>query len=186
MIVDNTKLYSYQGQEPQLLPHKIRLNGGRSRTDSSTFTEEEIAEAGFTGPYTIPDFDQEYQRVSWDSKNFTYAIENISDGELWQRIRDKRDLLLKNSDWTMMPDAPSSLNYREWEKYRQALRDLPNDFEDPKAITWPESPEGKSDDEFNEPRVYENTLAERVRSLNRNLNRVISVVGIASTSIVGG
>lgn len=172
-MADPTALYSYQGQEPQSLPHKIRLSDGRSRTDVSSFTDEEIADAGFTGPYTTPDFDQEYQRVSWNSENLAFVVEDISDGELWQRIRDKRDLLLKNSDWTMMPDAPSSLNYREWEKYRQALRDLPNDFANPKEVIWPESPEGKSDDEFDDPRVYEDCAIWRIRDMEKNVYKLI-------------
>lgn len=186
-MANSTALYSYQGQEPQPLPHKIRLSDGRSRTDVSSFTDEEIAEAGFTGPYTIPSFDEEYQRILWDSETLSYVVEDLSDGELWQRIRDKRDLLLKESDWTMISDAPSSLNYREWEKYRQALRDLPNDFSDPKQAIWPESPEGKSDDEFDEPRVYEPKLTGRVRTLDKILNQVVSAVGAVGigTSSIG-
>jgi len=109
-MADPTALYSYKGASPTTLPHKIRPTEGIVRTDVSTFTDEEIADAGFTGPYTIPDFDQEYQRVTWDSENLAFVVEDISDGELWQRIRDKRDLLLKNSDWTMISDSPKTLN----------------------------------------------------------------------------
>ena len=58
-------LYSFKGQEPQPLPHRINLPNGFTRTDSSTFTDLEISEAGFSGPYSLPDFDPQTQQVIW-------------------------------------------------------------------------------------------------------------------------
>jgi len=58
-------LYSFKGQEPKPLPHRIKLPNGFTRTDSSTFTEIEIAEAGFSGPYSLPDYDPLTQKVVW-------------------------------------------------------------------------------------------------------------------------
>lgn len=44
----------------------------------------------------------------------------------WFRLREKRDGLLKASDWTQMPDSPlSDTKKAEWAAYRQELRDLP-------------------------------------------------------------
>ena len=41
-------------------------------------------------------------------------------------LRVERDILLKESDWTQLPDSPlSSEKKAEWAAYRQALRDLP-------------------------------------------------------------
>tara|TARA_Y100000592_G_scaffold22007_1_gene34037 strand:- start:565 stop:981 length:417 start_codon:yes stop_codon:yes gene_type:complete len=40
-------------------------------------------------------------------------------------IREKRDLLLKESDWVGLNDV-SLINMEEWKTYRQALRDVPN------------------------------------------------------------
>ena len=172
-MADPTALYSYQGQEPAPLPEKILLSNGRKRTDISSFTAKEIKDAGFTGPYTVPSFDEEYQIVSWDSENLQYNVVDLTDGELLQKIRDKRNKLLSESDWTMMPDAPSSLNYREWEKYRQALRDITNTT-NPKEVVWPESPEGKSDDDFETPRIEEDRLVERVRAMRNNQNLIVN------------
>ena len=39
------------------------------------------------------------------------------------QIRAKRDQLLRESDWTQLPDAP--VNQTVWATYRQLLRDLP-------------------------------------------------------------
>ena len=58
----------------------------------------------------------------------------------WESVRLKRDLLLKNSDWTMVTGA--TVNQREWSRYRQVLRDIPQTYKglDPLEIQWPEEP----------------------------------------------
>ena len=44
----------------------------------------------------------------------------------WVRLREKRDALLKDSDWTQMPDSPLSDSKKaQWATYRQELRELP-------------------------------------------------------------
>jgi len=41
-------------------------------------------------------------------------------------LREERNRLLAESDWTQMPDAPLDERARQaWREYRQALRDLP-------------------------------------------------------------
>ena len=164
-MTDSTALYSYQGQEPHPLPHKIRLSDGRSRTDSSSFTDEEVTDAGYTGPYTIPDYDQEYQRISWDSENLAFVVEDKPDEEIWETIRRERNRLLSESDWTMTADAPENTNFHEWEMYRQRLRDLPSFYEDPRNVIFPRSPEGIADEDFDQPRIHENRLLWRIRDL---------------------
>jgi hypothetical protein len=135
-------LYSYQGQEPQELPHKIRLSDGRSRTDSSTFTEEEIAEAGFTGPYERPEFNPEIETQSWDVELGDWVTTPIPDEVFWERLREQRNFRLSSSDWSQLPDAPlTSTEKTAWATYRQELRDLPENTEDPKNVTWPLQPE---------------------------------------------
>lgn len=137
-----SNLYSYQGQEPQELPDKIRLSGGRSRTDASTFTEEEIAEAGFTGPYEKPDFDESIESQSWDSELKEWITTPIPDEVFWQRLRNERNMKLASSDWSQLSDTPlTSSQKTAWTTYRQALRDLPENTEDPKNVTWPSQPE---------------------------------------------
>lgn len=135
-------LYSYQGQEPQELPHKIRLSGGRSRTDSSTFTEEEIADAGFTGPYERLEFNPEIETQSWDAELGDWVTTPIPDEVFWERLRGQRNFRLSSSDWSQLSDAPlTSTEKTAWATYRQELRDLPENTEDPKNVTWPLQPE---------------------------------------------
>mgnify|MGYP001158096597 CR=1 FL=1 len=41
-------------------------------------------------------------------------------------FRAKRNALLKDCDWTQLPNAPlTDTKKKEWETYRQALRELP-------------------------------------------------------------
>jgi hypothetical protein len=137
-----TTLYSYQGQEPQELPERIRLSDGRTRTDSSTFTEEEIASAGFTGPYEKPEYNSEIETQSWNYKLKKWDTIAIPDEVFWQKLRTERNSILKDSDWSQLSDAPlTSANKTAWATYRQALRDLPENTEDPKNVTWPLQPE---------------------------------------------
>jgi hypothetical protein len=164
-MANSSDLYSYQGQEPSVLPHRITLSDGRSRTDSSTFTEEELNDVGITGPYKIPQYDSETQRIHWNSETLSYVIEDKTDEELWEPIRRERNRLLAESDWTMTADAPENLNFREWEIYRQRLRDLPSFYEDPREVIFPKSPEDRSDDDFDQPRLHENKLLWRIREL---------------------
>lgn len=58
----------------------------------------------------------------------------------WQRVRQKRDMLLSNSDKLVMIDRWERLTYEEKQtiaEYRQALRDLPSQNSDPNLITFP-------------------------------------------------
>lgn len=63
-------------------------------------------------------------------------------GQLLSALRRKRDLLLRGSDFTQIPDAPLSLTERHaWATYRQALRDLTGLYADnPGEAIWPVPP----------------------------------------------
>jgi hypothetical protein len=58
-------LYSFHGARPTPLPFRITLPNGFTRTDPSTFTEDEILAAGFTGPYTEPPYDPATEQLDW-------------------------------------------------------------------------------------------------------------------------
>jgi len=60
-----TPLYSLHGNRPAPLPFRIRLPNGRTRTDPTTFTAEEVAAAGLTGPYQEPSYDPATQQLLW-------------------------------------------------------------------------------------------------------------------------
>jgi hypothetical protein len=56
----------------------------------------------------------------------------------WGGVKAYREQLLKESDWTQLPDAPA--NKEEWAEYRQKLRDLPELFDDPNSVVFPVKP----------------------------------------------
>lgn len=58
---------------------------------------------------------------------------------LWAELRSRRDQLLSASDWTQVADAP--VDQAAWAVYRQALRDLPENTEDPANPVWPVPPD---------------------------------------------
>jgi hypothetical protein len=58
----------------------------------------------------------------------------------WDWLRQQRNNLLKESDWTVLPDAPVK-NKEAWLTYRQALRDITEGLTDPMDAVWPTKPE---------------------------------------------
>jgi hypothetical protein len=56
----------------------------------------------------------------------------------WLILRRDRDRRLAACDWTQVPDAP--VDHQAWAVYRQQLRDLPNNTEDPRNPVWPTPP----------------------------------------------
>jgi len=59
----------------------------------------------------------------------------------WAAIRTQRDRLISLTDWTQTLDSPLSDDKKaEFVTYRQALRDIPQNGDDPDAVVWPEKP----------------------------------------------
>ena len=58
----------------------------------------------------------------------------------WHTVRKERDNLLKQTDWRAVKDRTMT---QPWKDYRQALRDLPQDYEEANDAVdnWPEAPE---------------------------------------------
>ena len=57
-------------------------------------------------------------------------------------LRSKRDALLKRCDWTQVADAP--VDKDAWKAYRQALRDLPDNYDtitNIDDVEWPVPPQ---------------------------------------------
>lgn len=70
--------------------------------------------------------------------NFKKEEWEVSLEDVWASVRMKRDLLLKECDWTQLPDVPEETKYK-WRMYRQALRDITLRT-DPTEIEWPIPP----------------------------------------------
>ena len=68
-------------------------------------------------------------------------ISYVPPAPTWEQIRGQRDGFLAASDWSAFPDATPKPSKEAWLTYRQALRDLPQNFEDPSEVVWPNKPE---------------------------------------------
>ena len=65
---------------------------------------------------------------------------NIKIAEKWLEVRDMRDSLLSQSDWTQFQDSPiSGSTLTEWQTYRQSLRDITSQS-NPFDLVWPSKP----------------------------------------------
>jgi len=56
----------------------------------------------------------------------------------WDDIKNKRNWLLFQSDWTQLPDvALSGEEVATWRAYRSELREITKSFESPQSVVWP-------------------------------------------------
>ena len=79
----------------------------------------------------------DFQSVKYEFVIDGVAIPKVIDP--YERLRETRDMLLKNSDWTQVRDVP--VDQTAWELYRQQLRDLPANTADPANPEWPTPPQ---------------------------------------------
>lgn len=63
---------------------------------------------------------------------------DIPNDWVWERLRNRRNVLLAYCDYRVIPDAP--WDTAPWLVYRQALRQLPDSTADPRAAVWPVAP----------------------------------------------
>ena len=92
----------------------------------------ESGESVIEGNYNV----QEYKIIGGEAVAQTVSI--------WPGVRELRDNLLSQSDWTQLSDSPLTDSKKtEWATYRQTLRDIPSSqssVTDKSNITWPTEP----------------------------------------------
>lgn len=86
--------------------------------------------------------DVSYLRRTLEFYGYTVGDELLTDEDRAKAAREKRDQLLAETDYLLMPDYPiSSEALVALKTYRQALRDVPEQEGFPKTIEWPSKPE---------------------------------------------
>lgn len=87
-----------------------------------------------------------------DWQNYTGSIRDIIDSidpkaefetafSSMDEVRQERDKLITETDWTQTLDCPLSDEKKaEFLAYRQTLRDIPQTYNDPDSVVWPEKP----------------------------------------------
>ena len=97
------------------MPHKL-VNGVKVE-----LTSQEIAQ-------------RQAEETAWANGAFDRAMSSL---------RQRRDALLKSSDWVMMSDSPIA-DKTSWQTYRQELRDITDGLTtvaDVNAVVFPTKPE---------------------------------------------
>jgi hypothetical protein len=96
------------------MPHKL-VNGVKIE-----LTSQEIAQ-------------RQAEETAWANGAFDRAMSSL---------RQRRDALLKSSDWLMMSDSPIA-DKSAWQTYRQELRDITDGLatvDDVNAVVFPNKP----------------------------------------------
>lgn len=138
-------LYSHNGNTPAPLPNRIRLASGATRTDSATFTAEEIEDAGYILAPDKPEVTYP-NKLEWNGSNWIVREPNESEIKAqWGKIQKVCDKLLSETDYKVIKayelGEPLDVAYVT---YRQALRDIYNNVNniDPWNVVWPTKPVG--------------------------------------------
>ncbi len=145
-------LYSFNKNEPKELPFKIYLSNGRVRTDPSTFTDEEITDAGYVFAGFPPPHETATQKANWDGTKWVVTNKTTEELKaekdvLWKEIREQREEKINDFEWrisrylseTRQGINPTTDVISDLDTYMQALRNITKQT-DPSNINWPAIP----------------------------------------------
>ena len=111
-------------------PYGVSVRDGVEQIEGQWFTKF------IAGPVFTDTTDEDGNVTS--ASDHEAAHRQRIDAQAAQRVRESRNKLIADCDWTQLAD--SSVNVTNWSKYRQALRDLPTAKGFPHNITWPTEP----------------------------------------------
>lgn len=143
--MDGLKYYAFGGAEP-IYVESIKLSTGQIRTDPTSWTSDELADVGATGPYTKPSYNINTQELQWDQSALDWNVVAITVDtptavEQWTQVRLDRNTMLVDTDQLMGSDYPITDDQKTaLLAYRQALRDVGSQS-DQYNITWPTPPQ---------------------------------------------
>ena len=162
-------MYSYKGSYPtRSLPYRMEVDEMfNGRMKRRTYTAEAVGQNaekfGWTKVPDEPPVDKNTQYRGWDREKLEWIVRDLTQDELdkkeaekFKSLRDKRDRLLRESDWSQLLYAEATETEvavyghkdrqikdfiaRQWAEYRQQLRDLPGNTADPKNVEGPNPP----------------------------------------------
>ena len=136
-------LHSYNGGYPQVLPNRMRLSNGLTRTDSTTYTTEEITDAGYVQVADQPSVPYP-NRLDWTGTDWVIREPNATEIEgQWDSIKKECKTKLSDTDYKVIKayELGETLS-QSWIDYRQSLRDIYNNVNniDPWNAVWPTVP----------------------------------------------
>lgn len=148
--------YSINGEYPIIdLPHRIRLSNGLTKTDNTTFTDEDLVSAGITTVAEIPSYNTNTHKLVWNREITEWDVVELNAQELedlnfnkWDAVRQQRNSLLNEVDQRVLRYQSEERagitthtdNISDLDAYMQELRDIPQTNSDPDNIVWPGLP----------------------------------------------
>lgn len=155
-MADISKMYSYKKGYPGVLPNRIRLSDGSTKTDNKTFTDSDIADAGYIVAPDQPSGGLNYQAnvkkvgdsahiLFWNDSDWGWRKPTDQEtNEQWEKVRQMRDNCLQNDEWAVARNrsevrlglTPTD-NISKLDSYFQSLRDITKQ-KDPFDLKWPE------------------------------------------------
>ena len=70
-------------------------------------------------------------------------MKNATPDEKWSVVRAYLVSLLSKTDWTQVSDVALTIDEKAaWADYRQAIRNIPQDYDTPESVIFPEAPNG--------------------------------------------
>jgi hypothetical protein len=95
-------LYSYKNQEPSLLPHRVRLDDGTTRTSLDELSLDDLRSIGFIGPIEKPKFEKNTHRIEWNGNS--YEVIELTEQEIEKNMEENKKIELeeglKNINYT--------------------------------------------------------------------------------------
>lgn len=134
-------LYSLNGSYPKPIGNRIRLSNGKSRTDSSTFTEEELIDAGYQLAPDIPTRPNNvtFCKLEWAGSNWEYrTTPSITEmAEEREKVITKINALLEKNKAARKLAIQNGNKDIYIDKYIMDLNNLIVNINDPFNIKWP-------------------------------------------------
>jgi hypothetical protein len=146
-IIGEVITYPYSVKQLYMDETNVSFKSGMNKSDLEEWGVHEVTITPKPTDYTknveegTPQLvDGQYQQV-WIETNKTESEISSSIELKWLEIREYRNELLKECDWTQFQDSPiTGSKLIEWQTYRQELRDITTE-ENPFTLTWPIRPE---------------------------------------------
>ena len=143
-IIDNTIYYPYSLQTLREDNPHISFPSEMTESLMNEFDIHEVRQTPKPNDYTknisegTPILIEGVYYQNWVSVDASTSEINNRIEEKWIEIRDFRNNLLLECDWTQLSDIPSETKTL-WQTYRQELRDITNQA-NPYNIVWPVKP----------------------------------------------
>ena len=136
-------LYSFNGRYPDILPNRIRLSNGLTKTDKTTFTDSDLLDAKYfpVADKPLPPDSADFAVVEWDGGNLRWNTRTTpTDAETeaqWTKVRAARNEKLLEADIMTMMAFERGTEDPHVDPYKNALRNITDSPNNAWSIVWP-------------------------------------------------